>query len=65
ADDVRHDKQRHQMAVDFFMGALQLRPVYRLFIYCGHGYYFPVFVVRSLAGIETIPFVSSQVVAGC
>ncbi len=38
------------------MGALQLRPVYRLFIYCGHGYYFPVFVVRSLAGIETIPF---------
>ncbi|MFS9670009.1 hypothetical protein, partial [Klebsiella pneumoniae] len=59
------DKLRHHMAVYFFMGALLLRPVYRLFFYCGLGYYFPVFVFRILAGIEKITFFSSHVVSGC
>ncbi len=51
------------MAVDFYgcvAAASRLPPFHLL-----RTWLFPVFVVRSLAGIETIPFVSSQVVAGC
>lgn len=47
------------------MGVLQLCFVYCFFIYCGYGYYFFVFVVRSFVGIEMILFVSLQVVVGC
>ncbi len=52
------------MAVDFYgcvAAASRLPPFHLLRTWL----LFPVFVVRSLAGIETIPFVSSQVVAGC
>ncbi len=53
------------MAVDFLWVRCSCVPFTAFSFIADMVIIFPVFVVRSLAGIETIPFVSSQVVAGC